>query len=533
MSVKLFPADYQFAKIKKIDEKAFAELSEFYDNDPTITRAKKFINERVFKGTISINTRVGAVVYKGVKDAIMPEAKLVELFMRALDWKRLYGMCPYRINQDVNSKRRYFVIPQVDTGAFYQLYDRIDITSRVFFLENTTGYSESWSSSSKLEFLEKNGLHVYIWPGYEPRFNKNTFHSEVAQMYEVRLKKDALVHDACYSNRQASRPPLVTTATTPRETVEDYDENALRLEDTLGLITGPRESQERMRNSFRQEQADNRSGSYQVIDAAAVYTKRYKAESKSSYLEAEKPYFATYGIVALPSGETPASIPIPKAHIDMFAAITWYDDVVYQVMGLTRKMLEGDFARQTVGSSEMVMSSLRALIESLQKDINTFFQDVYTNMYGAQDDFVIIQLLNRLNMELATLPDFQDKRNMRRLELEARKVLLEQHFRKRDAVEVVFGEQPLVDLEDPNMILTLMKEDVLTRKSGTNMIMKKLGRDEVSSSEWQELERNYKHKQSMEEQKILGKGQNAKGISKTDKKKKKEKKKEKKKKKEK
>lgn len=524
MAVTLLNQDSQFAKIKRIDERMYKELADYYDNDPTITRAKKFINMRVFKGNISINTRVGAVVYKGVKNAIMPDAKLVELFMRALDWKRLYGMCPYRINEDRHSKRRYFVIPQFGTGAFYQLFDNIDLTSRVFFLENTSRYSEAWGSKTKLDVLNKTGLHVYIWPGYEPRFDTNTFHSEVAQMYSAYLTKEALIRDARFANYNASHPTLMTTAAAPRENVEDYDENALRLEDTLGLITGPREHNERMRNNFRQGQIDDRSGSYQVINASTVFTKRYKAESKTSYMEPEKPYWASTGIIALPVGESPTSIPVPSVHVDMFAAITWYDDVVYEVMGLTRKMLEGDFARQTVGAGEMVMSSLRSLVESLQNDINTYFQDVYSNMYGAQDDFVIIQLLNRLNTELATMPEHQSEYRKNRLELEARKLLLEQHFRKRDAVEVVFTEQPLVDLEDPNMILTLMDKDVFTRKDATNMIRKKFGKDEVSAAEWNELEKSHKHKQSLEEQKMLGKGQNAKSIPSGDKKKKKDKK---------
>jgi len=486
---------YGQVKIKQLDESTALDMASFYLYvDPWISQSRNFINNMVFKGEINVKWGNTFGMKKG---SFLSQGELTDLLIRALDWKKLYGMCPYKIVDDEKGKKKVFV-PQFGSGSFYQVYNPITLQPVVYFILRNRKYgpiSEHMSMERFMNVVKEDGLPVFIWPGLQPNFHTNDYNSEVAKIYREFLKKESFGKDTRDASYNSTHPTLFTQSRIENKSIEEFTETEMYAESRAGFnIPGPEENRFYQRNIFRNNQITGFGANIKKLEFSGDERKMLMDESK--HLEIEKPRsFWQNNVYSLPINESIANAPIPKPVVDIMKFEEQYRDYVYTIMGLNRTLMEGQYKRETSSSNELIKFNLRMLIEKHQRDSEMFFQDVYHTMYGLQDKTMILEMIMELkNEELRGIENSisTDKKSKDSEEKKIGIAMLQQMLNRNDIVSLVFEERPLLETENHKDVEFMFVNKYITFTESLELHRRIFGLSDLSPVEIKKLEKERK-----------------------------------------
>ncbi len=540
----ILSTDGKNVRIQRLDTAFAIKLYLFYSKDLMITQLRNFINDLVFKGDIEIKMHAGGQIFKSVRDAVVPEGELTGLLMTALDYMRLYGMCPIKIVEEARyaRARKRVVIPQIGMGAFYQIENRELMRSEVVYIPDYAFQLASASASTFTkegkgaeitlwDIIIKYGLAVYVWPGLEPNFATNQYNSPVAMLYGEYLRKEEYFKDARECNYDSTHPTVFTSARMEKTNPAQFTERQLALEAGMTFLPIPPSPQENVyieHDTFRQKRM---SGMRNISMSQNVQHTQYTLSQDTRYVDEMRLRHHWDGnTISLPTNEQIVSAPTPKIQVDIFAVLDMYHKAVSSVMGVPESLIQGQMQRQTMNANEMVKQSLRTLVETHRKQVDLFFRFVYSQMYGTRDYWEIVSELRLLDLRTFALNsghnpwaisndvkrdsiakargrdenDETDSDNLslmkrdteiekmrEKIDIEARKEMLGTLMSKRDLVHLEFTEQPLLGLESPDTIIKLVQSHLATPEEGIQIVRKIIGMPEATPAVMKELRKGF------------------------------------------
>ena len=505
-------------KIKKLDDSIARDMANFYLYiDPWVYHCREYINNLVFKGNIEIQW---GKTFTAKKDSLFTQTELVDILTKALDWKKLYGMCPYKVVDDEKGKKKVF-IPQFGSGSFYQVYNPHTLQPVVFYIISSHKYgpiSEYMSTERFLEVVRQIGLPVYTWPGMQPNFHMNDYSSEIAKIYREYLIKQSYLKDTIDASYNSTHPTLFTQSRLEHKNIEELTTTELYSEARAGFnLPGPTENKMYQRNQFRTKQTKNFSSDIRKLEFSGDERKMLMDEAK--HLDVERPRkFWEENVYSLPINETIAQAPVPKAIVDIEKINESYRNNVCTIMGLTKTLVEGQFRRETTSSNELIKHNLRILIDKHRKDAEIFLQDVYNTMYGLQDKTMILEMImewknqsQRSEVLGLSLPSGMGMGATQNSGSDAKQkqlgiAMLQQMLNRNDMINLIFEEQPLLETENPKDVEFLLQNDYVTFEEAVDLQRKIIGLPPLTPAEVKKLSAQRQEKIDFERKARMMKG---------------------------
>ena len=490
--------------IKRLNDSVAERMARFYfRKDSWISYCRNYIFQRVFKGDIKIKWGKGVLKDKSLTPKLetqtMTLEELIQMLMTALDWKKLYGMCPYRIVELPNGLKRAF-IPQIGTGCFYQVFNPLLCKPHVFYILKSKFVSPSMEFTDQKKFLqavEESEMYVYVWPGFDPSYVENDYNSEVAKIYEEYLLKNKFLDNTIYADDQATHPLILTKSKMLDKSIESYTERETYLEAGIVDIPGPEERRTYLKDTYRSKQIKNISSRENMQKIGIRDSVRQKMEENSKNIINERqPRYLANSIMALPVNEDIANIPIPKPQIKIFEMLDLYRNEVCLIMGLNRTLVEGQFKKETISSNELLKQNLRTVINNHRLDAQTFFQDVYFNMYGQDDNIFIAEQIFAL--QNGNFGDDADDTENNIKAKEAKIIILESLYGKKTNISLEFKQQPLLEMESIQVVDDALKHNYMFFIEALRLTRGIMGLEPLTFIQEKELEREYKKTKEME-----------------------------------
>lgn len=505
--------DFSKLKVKKLNDETALLMADFYlFNDPWISRCRDYINDMTFKGNIEIEW---LKKFTAKKDVLFSQTELVDLLTKCLDWKKLYGMCPYKIIEGEKGTKKVF-IPQFGEGSFYQVHNPHTLQSVVFYIVKNKKYgfiSEYMPPESFAEIVKESGLHVFVWPGMQPNFHTNDYSSEIAKIYRLYLVKQSFLKDSIDASYNSTHPTVFTQSAIEHTNMEDYTEPEAFGEISAGFdIPGPPEIKMFRRDIYREKGVKNLSSAIKKLGFEEEERKMMQEDTKN--LEFKRPLkYWENNIFTLPVNERMAPAPVARPTVNIEAIEENYKTSVCLIMGLSKTLVEGQFRRETSSSNEMIKQNLRTLINKHRRDTEMFIQDVYNTMYGLQDRTMLLETIIEWKEEVEKLKSLNGTENedtksereeyLRQKELEIE--MLKHMMNRSDLISIVFEEQPLLETENIRDIEYLRNNDYITSEEAIDITRKIMGLPQLSPAEVKKLIDQRQEKIDFEKEKMMAK----------------------------
>lgn len=383
----------RLVNISVLNNVTLKEIFNFYHHEEQwISICRDLSNTLTFSGGISIKW---GKLFKNRTMDNESQAKLTEMLITALDYKRMFGFCPIKRVKDPKTGAVNVFIPQFGTGEFYHGLNSITLQTEVFFVPyvytgglSTSHYVETHTNYILRDIVDPDSF-VYVWPGQYPTINNNQVKSDMLKLYKRWSTISELEENAMDADFNASHPTVFTQIQKENRSLDDMTEEELFADDDNDYVS-PTDRRtyriDRLRSRKLEEQqsdmkctSENRNTISQVVKpktGQVSQTRRRRVWEDNEY--------------HLEEGEQLTRHTSPQSRNDYMTWRQHYEEQVCLLMRVPRTF----FARSYVGlktDAIQVQQALRTMVESNREEAQTFFQFIYNIQYKELDDAEIFE----------------------------------------------------------------------------------------------------------------------------------------------
>lgn len=202
-----------------------ALLAEFYrQTEPMIGSIVQLLNSFIFQGEIKEKwTGLLQLPDAGERERQM---ELRELLRQALDYRRMFGMCPIKIVNEEGG-RSHLVIPDYTTGSFIVRYNqargRLDVAFASQHLAHMMGGPGALTPTMSTMKPDPD-VHVFVWEDTRPTFRLNDFKTPLIRLLPRFLYIQQLRENLILADMESCNPTMITQIRPDKQDITDVQE---------------------------------------------------------------------------------------------------------------------------------------------------------------------------------------------------------------------------------------------------------------------------------------------------------------------
>lgn len=356
-----------------------AEIMNTFYSDIYIGSCVERLDSFIFKGGVEV--KAGKLGRKIPLD----EHGLIHILKTALGFKRMFGLCPFKIYMEDDEPR--IAIPQVTQGRFVMVMNREIQRPDVLFILNEfrgqpVAITEMMAKQDLYAKAAEMGYHVYVWPGNTPDYRTNRFMSSIARIYNKTFMMRELWQNLMTADHGNSHPTLVTT-----QNVKAKDSTDLTGADIFGTVSdavnelSPEDKYLQRQIQLKMRNIENMFQEANSFRNMRLPIKTIDDDTGGYIMMRRAPHWLGNMLPLFP-GETPTNIQMPTSRSDILNIHDKFSEEVCLSLGISRRMLNDDSAGRytSATSGEISRENLGATILSARQDAISFFQQVYACM---------------------------------------------------------------------------------------------------------------------------------------------------------
>lgn len=433
----------------------------FYSKEELISICRDFKNSLVFKGGIDLEFGGGLFSSNGLKNPDT-QRNTVDLLQRALDYKDMFGLCPYKVKRNDDTGLPEIRIPEFGFGRFILLKSSTRLETKVEY---------------RL-FDKKKSLKVFVWPGLEPSLT-GEFKSKIFKLYATYARLEEYVSNNLDADYELTHPTIVThhkmgdpdiTKLTEEEVYGDADPNEMNPDERSvyrrNVVRGRMlEAQMSMMRSPTQSMTPGREGKNVI---------RYDSSQHQIVFYQRGDTFKDR-LYPLGTGEEIARQQIPVIGNQIKDFRLEYEYMVCLAFGIPRDYLmthKGVLRGTAIKEREIIQTR----VEDDRKAAEIFYQYVYDRIYREEDTRVLVDELVELKRQKKEATGDDKKRR----EIKDQKRTVNNIALSKNRVKLKFLEDPFRDTIDAKSIIVAADRGYITRKEEIALYRAHLGLTEIS-----------------------------------------------------
>ncbi len=488
VDVSLPLANYQLAqgpiKIHLLNMDLAQKLHQYYFLlEPFFGICKYVLNSYIFKGGVTLKW---ANLFSPVNNETEPD--LIEMLASALDYKKLFGMCPFKVITDPKTGEKRAVIPQYGTGSFVYALNPYTLQTEVFFIvfdktEPSFGASNLGKKMTEDRWIKgyDPAIHVFVWPGHEPGVLDNEFKSDIAKLHGEYLRMEEFAENGLDADFNSSHPTVFTQVQAEKRDWTSLTENE-QFADPDDQTMGPDGVRTYKRNVDRAMYMEKIAEYLNKIakDGNLGVRKRLDPQKRKVEMFRRKPVWEN-NMKPLPEGEQMASQVKPLSRSDFSQLHADYEEKVCLVMGVNRTSIIGGKTRLK-SEAETGRQLLHASVFRAREDANIFYQFVYNTMYRRDDNMELARLFISLDEEEREIAKDPEAFREAYWEIERARMQLETVAKKKNRIVLIFKENPFMENVDAREVMTLGDRGAITEMEEINLLRSKIGLEALPPS---------------------------------------------------
>jgi hypothetical protein len=443
---------------------------EYYtEKEEWISICKERINTLVFAGEVRIDW--GDVLKpKGKNFGPSHSSELVSMLTLALDYKDMFGFCPYVIDKPPPSETATNEKKKSDWLLEYVKVLPFGIGDFTYGVKNGEIVIK-FTPKQKSNGTKRYG--VFVWPGCGPNAVTGRLHTNMFKLYKrytsiVRQEKN--LEDADY---YSCHPPVfVQMRAANRSNTDDLDKMM------ESEIYADKEDDEMTPMELRTYKRDlngakrlemlldvmNEQNTKGILNEHEDYTSQKVLDDATGTLrKVRKRKIWEENMISLPDQmEVAKSSSLPNPRKDLEFVRSSYEEAVCLSMGIPKgyATMKGHGLK---AEAQQEHSSIKRLVLSKREAANKFFQAIYEDVFRDTDDEYILQ-------ELMSINKTEDKKRLKAIYKVAA---------LKSRVSLLFEEDPLPPPVTLSDILTCQQRGILSGLETLNMCRSLIGKPQI------------------------------------------------------
>lgn len=374
-----------------LDNKLLSEVYNWYNADKTVAKIRNNISPVAFPQGMKVTNGNGLFRIKGrVIDDVLENAK------RVLDYKWMFGFCPYVIFRDSRTGEWRFSVPEFGSGRFMLKFDSTNYTTSVHFVPDNEfligGSAKAMNLSETVPGTISRSFEVYCWDGMSPNHKTKALKSPMWPVFIEYLKVFEFEQYALNAAFQSSRPEIFIRNSSAKM-LSDEKFKEIKLDSDL-LQMSERESDERTTFDYYATKRAEVSFQNTMTYQRGPETRKIFSTENAALDEKVKRNLTKGDVTVLPYGTEVQSGPSASVHSLEDNKKEALEQDILQILGIPMSIIKGKGGPATRYNSVQVATEIEKeqfnkAIARMRNDLLVFLKQIIALIQTVQTKNVL------------------------------------------------------------------------------------------------------------------------------------------------